>query len=140
MRSASDEKNWSRCSESPITSIHFPQQRIPKNAPSPYFPGLLGKLIPVPKKHSFSTIFPSLNLKRSVFRNNLPSVVQPLYNTKATSPSIITFSKSNLLVLLAFGQHLSLYSFKLIWSSPAGLVKVNPSTRIISNICQSFFS
>src|SRR5260221_12931386 len=101
---------------------------------------LLGKLTPVPKKHSFSFIFPSLNLNRSVFRNNLPSVVQPLYVTKASSPSIIIFSKSNFLVLLAFGQHLSLYSFKLIWSSPAGLVKVNPSSRISSNICQSFFS
>src|SRR6267154_4496358 len=107
MRSASDEKNWSRSSESPVTSIHFPQQRIPKNAPSPYFPGLLGKLMPVPKKHSFSSIFPSLSLKCSVFRNNLSSIVQPLYNTKASSPSITIFFKSNLFVLVAFGQHLS---------------------------------
>ena len=42
---------------------------------------LLGKLTPVPKKHSFEIIFPPLNLKISVFRNNLSSVVQPLYVT-----------------------------------------------------------
>ena len=43
-----------------------------------FFVWLFGKLTPGPKKHSFSIIFPSLSLKRSVFRNNLPSLVQPL--------------------------------------------------------------
>ena len=39
---------------------------------------LSGKLTPGPKKHSFERIFPSFNLKYSVFRNTLPSFVQPL--------------------------------------------------------------
>jgi hypothetical protein len=43
-----------------------------------FFAWLFGKLTPVPKKHSFSTIFPSLSLKRSVLRKSLPSLVHPL--------------------------------------------------------------
>jgi hypothetical protein len=46
-----------------------------------YFLVLLGKLTPGPKKHAFSFILPSLNLKYSVFRNTLPSLVHP---TKAS--------------------------------------------------------
>lgn len=58
--------------------LNFEVQIYAKGRQLFYFFALLGKLTPGPKKHSFSIIFPPLNLKRSVFRNNLPSVVQPL--------------------------------------------------------------
>jgi len=97
---------------------------------------ILGKLIRF--QETFILLYFSFfKFKPLSVPNNLPSVVQPLYVTKASSPSIIIFSNQTFWYYWIWPAP-SLYSFKLIWSSPAGLVKGKPVIENQLHICNPF--
>src|ERR1700733_324611 len=84
--------------------------------------------------------FPSLTRKYSTFRNDLPFFVWHRYFTNASSPLVITRSRSDRSISLAcVSQHCVLKVLLLMWSSPAALVKVKLSVIRASN-CPSSFS
>jgi len=88
-----------------------------------------------------AAIFPPLNLRYSVFRNDLPFFVRHRYFTSASLPLPNTCSSSNRSMKpICDSQHCALNLLLLMWSSPAALVNVKSSARRASTGPQSGFS
>src|SRR5579863_9963704 len=85
--------------------------------------------------------FPFLIRRYSTFRNDLPSLVWQRYFTKASSPPVVTRSRSKCAMKSIWvSQHFVLKVLLLMWSSPAALEKVKLSASRLSTGPQSFCS
>src|SRR5271154_340716 len=85
--------------------------------------------------------FPFLIRRYSTFRNDLPSLVWQRYFTKASSPPVVTRSRSKCLMKsICVSQHCVLKVLLLMWSSPAALENVKLSASRLSNEPKSLLS